>query len=85
MHTESDLLSRIVETAGAAIAKARGPHEKSGIAWYETNMPDAITPAEYRSFQQAYDFFNRELSLKETVTGVGDAAAPCGGSRVFLA
>lgn len=28
---------------------------------YETQMKDAITPAEYNAFQQAYDFFNREL------------------------
>jgi predicted SprT family Zn-dependent metalloprotease len=28
---------------------------------YETNMQEAITPAEYRSFQYAYDFFNAEL------------------------
>jgi predicted SprT family Zn-dependent metalloprotease len=28
---------------------------------YDANMPEPITQAEYRSFQQAYDFFNAEL------------------------
>jgi hypothetical protein len=31
------------------------------IVSYDTNMPDALTPIEYRAFQQAYDFFNAEL------------------------
>ena len=34
--------------------------QDSKIASYDTKM-DAITPAEYRSFQEAYDFFNAEL------------------------
>ena len=31
--------------------------------WYDTNMKTtaAITITEYQSFQEAYDFFNREL------------------------
>lgn len=28
---------------------------------YDTNKPDTITQAEYKAFQQAYDFFNAEL------------------------
>ena len=31
------------------------------FASYGTNVHDSITQAEYRSFQQAYDFFNAEL------------------------
>jgi len=33
----------------------------SGEATVKRSIPEAITPAEYRAFQQAYDFFNKEL------------------------
>jgi hypothetical protein len=35
--------------------------DRMAFVSYETNMEEAITPAEYRSFQYAYDFFNAEL------------------------
>lgn len=35
--------------------------DRTSIVSYETTMNDTITQAEYRAFQQAYDFFNAEL------------------------
>lgn len=35
--------------------------DRTEIVSYETKMKDTITQAEYRTFQQAYDFFNAEL------------------------
>lgn len=35
--------------------------DRTPIVSYDTTMNDTITQAEYRAFQQAYDFFNREL------------------------
>ena len=35
--------------------------EPNQIVSYDTNMTDTITQAEYRAFQQAYDFLNKEL------------------------
>lgn len=35
--------------------------DHTSIVSYDTTMNDTITQAEYRAFQQAYDFFNAEL------------------------
>jgi len=37
------------------------PISKSRFLSYDRNMKEPITPAEYRAFQTAYDFFNAEL------------------------
>lgn len=41
------------KTEKASLYRTTQPHK--------TNGKDAITPAEYKAFQQAYDFFNHEL------------------------
>ena len=46
---------------------------------------EAITPAEYRAFQEAYDFLQRGTVRRFPAPCAGDVAAPRQGARLFLA
>jgi hypothetical protein len=64
----------------------RKPLFESPRVSYETNMNgEAITQAEYRAFQQAYDFFNAELFAGSLPPVLVTLQRPRQGARIFRA